>query len=97
MLAGSASTTLMSRSRIVFAPFAQVGDDSTSWGLSSASSSMFGPFGCERVKRLTLRTFEANRSLPPSVSPIPTGRTPRPPSVFAANGVSATIRFGGAD
>jgi hypothetical protein len=41
-------------------------------------------------------SFGEKRSAPPSVSPIPIGTTSSLARVLAANGVSATIRFGGA-
>ena len=74
----------------------QVGDDSTSSGRSVASCSMFGPLGCGSGSVRTLLSARTKRSCPPSDWPMAIGLTPSSASVFAENGVSATIRFGAA-
>ena len=57
---------------------------------------MFGPFGCASGSERTLRSELSKRERPPGDWPIAIGRTPSSTSVLAVNGVSATMRFGGA-
>ena len=74
-------------------PRCQVLLESTMLGLCVASCSRFGPSGCESVERPARPRSEARYwSLPPSVWPIATGRTPRRVMVEAANGVRAATR-----
>ena len=67
---GSWTTTSIPSSSIAWLPLAQVCEEKTRSGLSEASCSRLGPFGCESGSSVTPFSFGEKRSAPPSVCPI---------------------------